>query len=142
MIRNSPVSHFVGGTLLRRYSISQLIVDTWPTHQWKIWKFTVAPKQYWQQLRAKLQQNDASTIALLRLFLQEIGDRLGVQNVEDWRRLGRNEIGNRDWRFLKQLGGLQYVLSKLYPNHRPRTAAETLHQTDLEVKVVTLLPRR
>jgi len=99
------------------YSIPKLVTTLYPLHSWQVWKFSKTPANYWQQLRQKLAIGDQESRQIAESYLTELGQVHNVQSFNDWYRLSTQLIGDGTMFTLELLGGLPWLLTKVYPEH-------------------------
>jgi hypothetical protein len=99
----------IGGNLLAKYtSIVQLLRTVYPEHLWQIFKFKQVPKGYWQKFENQ------------RDFLNWLADDLGFKSLDDWYKIGNQDINKKGGsNLLKQYEGpLVCIFRAVYPQHK------------------------
>lgn len=63
-----------GGTVLVRFGscTSRLVMEHFPEHDWKPWRFNKTPKTFWADAKNR------------RRYLEWLGEQLGYESYEDW----------------------------------------------------------
>jgi len=97
-------------------SVYSALQDTFPEFDWQRWKFGSTPKSYWNALGVKFKANDPIAIDTVRQVVADLSNQFGVNQLEDWYRVSQATLSYNLTR-LRRLGGLQFVLDKLYPKH-------------------------
>ena len=102
-------------------SIFEVVAYHIPEHCWRPWRFGAVPKNYWKELRLLVSADNVHAIAVLRDFIEDLGHEYGVaeENLADWYHV---ELTRADKRILSELGGLQWILRVLHPDHKWNTA--------------------
>lgn len=97
------------GGLLRLYSNSpaQLIITTYPQYPWKPWKFTTAPKHFWESVDNQ------------RLFMDDLAKHLDLGSWEDWYAVSSQQIIEHGGKALLQkfMSSPSALLQSVYPQH-------------------------
>ena len=71
-----------GASLLRKYynsTTSQLVTSLYPEYEWLFWKFTSAPKNFWDSKENQLK------------YITWLGEQLGYTTEEDWYKITGND---------------------------------------------------
>src|SRR5690348_8317947 len=73
-----------GSSLLKEYkqSPSKMLINIYPQHEWKLWKFDSIPKGYWDD---PLNRND---------FLSNLFKSLQLSEMDDWYNISSKDIIN------------------------------------------------
>jgi hypothetical protein len=89
----------------------------YPEHSWDLFKFKALPHGYWKE-----KANQQS-------FLETIGKKLGVQHLDDWRNISRQQaLDHGGSRLLRMYNdSLQNALESIYPQHPWNFVKETKH---------------
>src|SRR4051794_29811376 len=61
-------------------SPSKALQHIYPQHNWKLWKFKMSPKGYWEKTENQKE------------FLNWVGDQLGYKCMEEWYKVGQEDI--------------------------------------------------
>lgn len=99
-------------------SPAHAVISAYPEHNWKRWKFIQSPKGWWADLAERFLMGDTAAVSTVREFIDDIGNRLGIEQLEDWYRVSNEQLGSTTLLHLKYLGKLPHVLWKLYPHHQ------------------------
>lgn len=89
----------------------------YPEHHWQPWRFTRSLRGWWFELsRLFSTTDDAVAEAVVREYMDEFAQMFSIKKQEDWRAIAARKTGRwLDYK-LSQMGSLQFVLQKLYPN--------------------------
>lgn len=111
--------NYFGGSLRRA------IVETYPEHQWKPWRFTRASDSWWSDIIARFtvavngstEPEQLAAVKCVKEFVEDTARDCSVTRLEDWYLVDQDTMGVHRWRKLRELGGLEVVLRHIYPNH-------------------------
>jgi len=105
------VKHGGGGGLLERYggSISTLLADVFPDHDWVPWKFSKAPQNYWESLDNQ------------KKFLDDVAKKIGASssNMEPWYQMTKEAFRKFGGGSLltRYNNSVSKMLIAIYPHH-------------------------
>jgi len=107
--------------LLSKYgnSIRTMVCVENPEVSWKAWEFDRTPHGWWALLAELFKQQDPVTVALVRMFVDELAKVWNITALDEWSKVALKEkIRSTPLAFhLYELGGLTKVLQQLYPDH-------------------------
>lgn len=88
-------------------SVSSALMAAYPEHEWKLFRFEVVPRGYWS--------NDKN----VQEYLLWLGDKLGLETMEDWYKVTRrNFVENGGSRLIAlNKDSVSHLLKKFYPEH-------------------------
>jgi len=117
------INHGGGLLSLHGNSPGELVMSTFPEHDWKPWMFKVTPKGFWPK-----KENQQA-------YLEWLGGVLGVDSVDEWRGVPRTSFEDYNGGRLLHLykGSIDELLSALYPDYSP-AGKEVLNERDDEGK--------
>lgn len=89
-------------------SLGKALEMSYPNHDWKMWRFGKAPKDYWDSSHRE------------REHVQWVGEQLGVKTLDDWHSIDIADVrGLLDsGLFRKYEGSLYLLLCGVYPQYR------------------------
>jgi len=102
-------------------SITNLVMQEFPEIGWEVWKFTKTPKDWWTTVSSNFSRRDPVSEAVIRMYLDYAGTRIGLCNTADWTALANtashsylvSKLGKRTAYHLALLGPLLPVLKQL-----------------------------
>ena len=112
-------SHRVGKALLLQYgeSVARLMMEIYPEHTWKPWKFRKTPHRFWYNLGAQLMKGDAEAKKTLSEYFTDLQNELGISDPSDWQEYVSHpdKLPQKIAKQLRWLGHLPFLLSLVYP---------------------------
>ena len=99
-----------GGGMIENYyngSISKMLSDIYPEHDWELRKFIQAPTDYWM--------DDENVLS----FLNELAEKLGYKEMDDWYQLSQRELAKHGGGALHNRfsGSPLRMLKHIFPEH-------------------------
>jgi len=106
-------------------TLSSLIIDAYPEHDWHPWKFDKSPQGFWSSIGKGISSSDAKSLCMARQYLEELRERYGIEKVEGWAGFPIQKLTSTDRDRVSHLGNLDEVLRKVYPeiNWGPTTTS-------------------
>jgi len=106
-------------------------------------QFKIHSKSWWRKLQSTFAEKDAMAISLVKRLLDQVAIKLALDGLDGWKFIERSQVNPAIWARLDQLGGLQFVLRRVYPNHDwgPNPTESSLPQDQLNQQVKHILPR-
>jgi len=98
-------------------TIYSIVLSAYPSHPWRPWKFTRPPPKWFETLREKVLLNDKEAVSLLREFVDQVGQKLGVKSLEDWYSISAEQARPYLRHRLESLSSLPLLLPKVHPEH-------------------------
>ena len=130
-----------GSRLLNHYygnSPSKLLLDIYPDHQWKVWRFQKVPRGYWNRLESIKDWVE---------FMDWLSTKLEIRYLSDWYRVSLEQIQRVIPLATFDNNPLDKVLQEVYPKHpwdssklRSKGNNRKAAQRILAVKVEALFP--
>jgi len=128
---------FAGSGLLKYYngSVSLSIMSEFPNHKWLPWKFSQAPRNWWDNIveaffkrpSEAIPPTNMTAVDYIREYLAELAHERNIASLADWESNLSNvtkslsgTVGDR----INQLGGLHHILQVVYPHHEWRFLKE------------------
>jgi len=96
-------------------SIYGALIDVYPTHEWKAWKFSKSPLGWWRTQALKLANGDPQAIRIIKDYLEELASHHGISNPTEWLS-NSHKLRQVDNNRLNTLNGLNRVLAIVYPD--------------------------
>ena len=99
--------HNNGGHCLThyRFSLALAAMDLFPDFAWQEWKFQRVPPGFWQKAKNR------------RRYVEWLGQRLGIQQLEDWQQVRRSKFcENYGGSLLFLIGTHQDLLRECFPD--------------------------
>ena len=128
-----------GGGLLEHYggSTAKALSVSYPSHDWKVWKFGHVPNGFWEERTS------------LSSYIEWASAQLEVNYLHDWYRISVAQLGLiGPVTIVRKCGGLGKILQKVYPHHdwNLKKFSSAKHnpkasQRLLRLRVEKLLPR-
>lgn len=112
------LTDFKGTGLLLQHnnSAASLIITEYVEHAWKPWKFARTPRQWWRKLSQSFSQGDPKAYTVVRLFMDEIGEKLNITHHKDWIYVKDRDLQQTGaFTQVQYLGGLASIVFRLYP---------------------------
>ena len=114
-------------------SVALPIMEAYPLHCWKPWKFQRTPVRWWQELAELVRADHPVAEACLREYIDDLAKELGIRSWTSTNLASLPALNKTQLYHLHHFGGLQSVLSRLFP----RVLSAT--QTATSSKVVGML---
>ena len=92
------------------------IMTEFPDHAWLPWRFSKLPARWLDELSSGFQAGAPLALACVRNFVEDLAQKHGVIDVEDWKQVNVEQLAKTDAAYLYKLGGIIKVLQKLYPD--------------------------
>ena len=121
-----------GASLISRYkSIVDAVMDIFPDHPWRPWKFERSPKGWWNKLAISVAKGDKAAINVLKGYVEEeIAPKYKVTRMEDWYKLVDQNLDVVTSTRVSHFGTLKSLLQIVYPEH-PWEFSETATESAL-----------
>jgi len=145
-----------GDLLLRIYndSISAAILDTFPSHRWKLWKFSKVPSYYWKDLSAQLHGSDDTLSQqakeeLSQYFHEILSPHYQIVSPMQWFKLNESDLRLSTKTMSTFFGGWKRLLAIVYPHvaesfkANPRLGPATTQElmgTFVQTQLADLIP--
>lgn len=93
-------------------SVPQTIINTYPEHDWKYWKFRRSENGWWIRLRTDMERGDPKAISLVKEYLEE---HLGMSpSVYHSKKYNIANMSSTDRVRIMLMGGLTSVFKRVY----------------------------
>jgi len=105
---------YLGLSLLGKYkrSVPTAVMESFPEHDWKYWKFGRSENGWWMKLGQKLNQRDPSAIKIAKEYVEE---HLGLsQTLLESKKFSTKSFKPTDLARVSILGGLAHLLHIVY----------------------------